>query len=92
MGGSTALREYEDFYNPDKMTAQLQKYDISLVLIDSAEKHHKLGWWEKLLLGEDQKKFNEDVENNFALLKYLRYSSEWRSVYDDGVAQIFIKK
>jgi hypothetical protein len=92
MGGSTALREYEDFYNPDKMAAQLQKYDISLVLIDSAEKYHKLGWWDKLLLGESQKKFNDDVKNNFTLLEYLRSSLKWRSVYDDGVAQIFIKK
>jgi hypothetical protein len=74
------------------MAAQLQKYDISLVLIDSAEKYHKLGWWDKLLLGESQKKFNDDVKNNFTLLEYLRSSLKWRSVYDDGVAQIFIKK
>jgi len=92
LAGQTALQESEDFFVADKMLAQLQKYDIGLVLIDSREDYPKLNWLDKLLLGASQEQLNKNIKDGFALLDYLRAAPAWRSVYRDNTAEIFVKK
>jgi hypothetical protein len=88
--GRTALEEYEDFFNPEKMQAQLKNYDIGLILISPQEQYLKIDWLEKGFFSVNEKLISNDVKKSFALLEYLKSSSDWRSVYNDGTAEIFV--
>jgi hypothetical protein len=90
--GSTVLKEYSYFFDPKKMAAQLQYYDIGLVLIGSQEKYPQINPLEQWYFYLNQNKINTDAKKSFALLDYLRTSPQWKSVYRDSLAEIFIKQ
>ena len=91
LAGRTTLQEYDDFFTQDKMLAQLQKYDIGLVFISSAEDYPKLNWLDKIFLGLSDAQVSNATKKSFVLLDYLRASPDWQSVYRDDVAEIFVK-
>jgi hypothetical protein len=92
LAGRTVLQEYGDFFQPEKMVGQLKRYDIGLVVIDPNEGYPRVGWIEKYLFAINEKAVSTDLKKSFALLEYLRGASDWQSVYNDGVAEIFVIK
>jgi hypothetical protein len=90
LNGRTELEEYDYFFTPDKMLAQLDHYNIGLVLISPREDYPSIKPWEKWLFDLDEKKIQAGVKDGFCLLEYLKTSPQWRSVYNDGTAEIFV--
>jgi hypothetical protein len=92
LAGRTVLQEYGDFFQPEKMVSQLKRYGIGLVMIDPDESYPRVSWIEKYLFAINQEAVSSDVKKSFSLLEYLRSAKDWQSVYDDGVAEIFVIK
>ncbi|HTX87332.1 MAG TPA: hypothetical protein VMC41_04700 [Candidatus Nanoarchaeia archaeon] len=89
--GGTVLEEYGAFLDPQKMVAQLNYYQIGLVLVSPREDYPQVHWWEKLIFAVNENNVSADVKKSFILLDYLNSSPAWRSVYDDGTAEVFVK-
>ncbi|MDD4902562.1 MAG: hypothetical protein PHE24_05505 [Patescibacteria group bacterium] len=92
MRGRTALEEYKAFFDPEQMIAQMQYYDIGLVLISPKEDYPKIPWWEIWYFNLNMEQINSDIKKSFSFLEYLRASPRWRSVYNDGLAEIFVRQ
>jgi hypothetical protein len=92
LNGKTMLEEYFSFFDKEKTAGQLKEYDIGLAFLKIKEETSKIHWWEKAFFGISEEKLAEAQKEGFALRDYLRGSSEWQSAYNDGLAEIFIKK
>jgi hypothetical protein len=51
----------------------------------------KIYWWEKRFFGIKEENLLKSQKASEVLADYLRSSPEWRSVYSDGLAEIFIR-
>jgi hypothetical protein len=90
MSGNTALREYDDFFDKDKVSGQLRKYDIGIALLKSAKYYPPIRGWEKKFFSLNEKDVNNAIDISYSLQEYLSGSDDWRKVYDDGTAEIFV--
>jgi len=88
MNGHSYLEEYAEFYRTDdKISAQLAKYDIRLVLMPAKDRTPKVGWLEKILFSVSA----AELKNDNNLRRYLSASPGWRTLYGDGAAIIYLK-
>jgi hypothetical protein len=92
LAGRTVLEEYGDFFTPGKSAAQLQRYDIGLVMINPKEDYPKADWLEKIIFSSNPSILDSAAQKSSALLEYLRGTPVWQSVYNDGTTEILVKK
>jgi len=86
--GHTFIEEYLEFFEKDaNITEKLLKYNIGLVLIKSHDREIKPKKWEKLIFGFR----DDDFRNRNYLREYLLNSSDWRTIYGDQTATIYLK-
>ena len=85
--GHTLLEEYFDFFDEEKVELKLNEYDIKLVLL-KLDKKIKINWFEKYVLGLNEKKVND--QKNY-LKDYLDNAPEWKLVYNDSISNIYVK-
>ncbi|MDD5527406.1 MAG: hypothetical protein PHO56_00295 [Patescibacteria group bacterium] len=90
--GHSLLEEYNDFYDITKISARLKQHKIGLVLARVKIEPVKIHWWEKAFLGINEENLLKAQQENLALADYLAISPEWQEVYNDNLAEIFIKK
>jgi hypothetical protein len=92
LNGHSILEEYFSFSNKEKIDIQLKKYEIGLALLKIKQDSIKIHWWEKMIFMIDENSIIKAQKTGLALRDYLAASGEWQSVYNDGLAEIFIKK
>jgi|WetSurMetagenome_2_1015567.scaffolds.fasta_scaffold04666_6 hypothetical protein len=90
--GHSLLEEYFTFFDPQKSEGKLKEYNIGLVLLRLPEQFPCPHWWERIFLGIKEENLIKAQKENLALHDFLVASVEWQKVYDDGLAEIFIKK
>jgi hypothetical protein len=90
--GHSLLEEYFTFFDSKKSVEKLKEYDIGLVLLKLEEPLPWPHWWEKIIFNIKEEDLIKAQKDSFALRDYLTASPEWQKVYDDGLAEIFIKK
>lgn len=88
--GHSMLEEYGDFFAVDKQEEMLNKHGIE-VIFKKKFKPIKPTWWEKEFLGVIENDPGPDNEN-LPIYQYLNHSLEWKKIYDDGVAEIYIRR
>ncbi|MFH0891807.1 MAG: hypothetical protein V1867_03435 [Candidatus Falkowbacteria bacterium] len=86
--GHSLLEEYTDFFLAGKAKDELDKHDISLVLL-KLYPDIDLNWFEKKFLGLDEDEINNQKRY---LREYLRGSANWELVYRDNVSEVFAEK
>jgi len=82
----TLLEEYTSFFDKDKIEEKFNEYDIKLVLFKTSEAPFQPDWLEQLITGE------KPSERKNPLIEYLKSSPNWKSVYSDSTASVYIKK
>jgi hypothetical protein len=92
LNGHSLLAEYFDFSDKEKAAAKLKNYDIGLALIKIKRDSIKIHWWDEFIFLVNEKEITNSQKASLYLRDYLASSNEWQSVYNDGLAQIFIKK
>ncbi len=86
--GRTFLEEYNEFFTEGKTADKLKRYNIGLILVPSKKKYYKLSWFEKYFLLIDEEKINR-YDDHFK--NYLEQADDWRRVYGDDTAVIYVK-
>ena len=88
----TIIEEYWGFSEKDKVPQLMQKHHIELVLARkfSPQAIH-LSWLEKNFLLINEKEINNNEKKN-ELESYLESSSDWQKIYNDQLADIYVKK
>lgn len=85
----TFLEEYYDFYKPGLIRRKLESHKINLILLKTKEEKIKLNFFDKLFFSLDQEKMNKN--KNEALINYLNENKDWKTIYQDKIATIFLK-
>ncbi len=85
--GHSLLEEFYEFSSKDKAGDKLNEYSIETVLISAKKDEFSPAWWEKSLLA-----VKDDDEDKSSLGEYLSSSPDWRLVYNDDVAKVFIRE
>jgi hypothetical protein len=92
LNGSTMLKEYYSFFNKEEAAAKLKKYGIDLVFLRIKSSLPKIHWWEKEFFGITEEKLVEVQKEEADFRNYFLNSPDWQDVYNDGLAEIFVKK
>lgn len=82
----TALEEFNEFFQKEKIKNKLDEHGIELVFIKASEKKYEPDWVERTLLGY------APSERRNPLLEHLKSSDDWRKIYDDGIAVLYERK
>lgn len=90
---TSILDEYKKFNdgNTDIIREQLDKYDISAIIINS-EKPAKYDLINQYILDHFVKLDQSQLIDFYHLHQYLKNSPDWQKVYEDDIAQIYFKK
>ncbi|MCX6793327.1 MAG: hypothetical protein NTY12_04885 [Candidatus Falkowbacteria bacterium] len=83
----TMLEEYSSFFQNNQTKEKFNEYVINLVLFKSTEAPSSVDWFEQLITGE---KDNRERKN--PLIEYLKNSADWKAVYSDKVATVYVRK
>ena len=86
VNGHSLLEEYYEFFDKEKISDKLNKYNINLVL-DRKYKTIKFNWFEKIFLDLKDK----DKELN-PLEKYLSEKSDWELIFENDISFVYYKK
>ncbi|MFA6389488.1 MAG: hypothetical protein WCW77_02830 [Patescibacteria group bacterium] len=88
VNGHSFLEEDLKFYSKKNLPGMLDQYNIRLVLIRPKENEYKFNYWEKKFFS-----IKEDGEGGKnELLEFLKSSKNWKQIYDDSVAAIFVRQ
>jgi hypothetical protein len=87
--GRSLLEEYWDFFRENQSETYLDKHQIKLVLLYRDNRPVKLNWLEKNFLFMNEADFNNKKN---LLQEYLSRSLNWKLVYTDNIAQIYIRQ
>lgn len=87
--GHTFLEEYLEFFKKDTdYQAQLDKYNVGLILLTAEDKDLEAKKWEKIIFRITE----EELKSHNYLRAYLSQTDNWQLIYDDDVAKIYLKK
>ncbi|MCK5510717.1 hypothetical protein KAI65_04220 [Candidatus Parcubacteria bacterium] len=86
VNGHSLLEEYYEFYDKEKISDKLDKYNINLVL-DRKHKAIKFNWFEKTFLGFK----NKDDKPN-PMQEYLSEKSDWELIFENNASFVYYKK
>jgi hypothetical protein len=85
----TFIEEYNSFFHSeDSPQAKLDKYNIDTILIKAVDKPVTVKKWEKILFIIHDK----DLITENKLREYLEQALDWKLIYNDGVAKIYIRR
>lgn len=84
----TIMEEYYNFFDKDKVAEELKEYNIQSVLL-KLNQPTKISWWEKLLFGIEENKYN-NIPNYLG--EYLDGSSDWHLIFHDKISRVYVKK
>ena len=88
LNGHSYLEEYAEFYQTDdRISAQLNKYDIKLVLMPAKDPTIRVSRLEKIIFYISGKELAPDNH----LRRYLSASPGWRPLYGDGTSIIYLR-
>ena len=82
------LEEYSDFFEKNQSEFYLNKHEIKAVLLSDDNRPVKLNWFEKNFLFMNEADFN----SKNLLKEYLNQSSEWKLIYTDNIAKVYVQK
>ena len=86
--GHTFIEEYYEFFKKETNKEDLlQTYDIDTILIPSQNKEIKVREWERFMFQIKK----EDFTHTNYLRDYLDNSDIWRLVYNDKVANVYVR-
>jgi len=86
--GQTFLEEYLDFFKEQPtIKEKLDKYQIRLILLPAEDKKISVKRWEKIFFAIKDEELN--TQNH--LRDYLLSATEWRRVYYDKTAVIYVR-
>lgn len=85
----TFIQEYNSFFHgEDSPQFKLDKYNIQTILIKAVDKPVSVKKWEQILFIIRDKDLI--IENK--LRNYLEQAPDWKLVYNDGVAKIYVRR
>lgn len=84
----TFLKEYDEFFDKDKMEDKINQYGVQIILVKKIIKA-KLSWTEKHLFGLNENKIKYKSEE---LINYLEASPDWDLAFSDNISLVFVKK
>ena len=90
--GRSLLEEYQEFLIPGNAEGKLAEHKIEMVLLESGGKPLVIRPWKRKLFGVKEKEGLRNKNGYSGLETFLKSSPEWRLVYGDGVASIYVKK
>lgn len=86
--GQTFLEEYLDFFKEQSMIKEkLDKYQIRMILLPAEDKKISFKYWEKIFFAIK----DEELDTKNHLRDYLLSATEWRTVYYDKTAVIYVR-
>jgi len=86
--GQTFLEEYLEFFKDNgRIGEKLNQYEIKLILIPAIDKKVTATRAEKIIFGITDEELNPPNH----LRRYLSVSSDWRQIYNDQTAVIYLK-
>ncbi len=84
----TFVEEYNSFFHGDESPQiKLDKYNIDTILIKAVDKPATVKKWEKILFVIRDK----DLVTENKLREYLEQATDWKLIYNDGVAKIYLR-
>ncbi len=86
VNGHSLLEEYYEFFDKEKISDKLNKYNINLVL-DRKYKTIKFNWFEKTFLGLKDK---GDELN--PMQEYLSEKNDWELIFENDASFVYYKK
>jgi len=86
--GKSLLEEYWNFSKVDQSEFYLDKHQIKMVLLYDNARPVKLSWFEKNFLFMNEADFN----SKNLLKEYLDQSPEWKLIYTDNIAKVYVQK
>lgn len=81
----TVIEEYVNFFDEDKLEAQLKKHQIELILIEKPEEEKKLKWYQKI----DK---NIEKKSKSHLIEFLNNSQDWQQIFINNTSIVYVKK
>jgi hypothetical protein len=83
------LEEYFEFFEKEKVEKKLNQYNIKLVLLEVKKEKFKFNWFEKYILGLNEKEIEKEKDH---LKEYLENSKEWQMIYKDNISAIYVRE
>jgi len=84
----TFLEEYLDFFKEDaEVDELLSEYNVELILIEAKSREKKVRKWERVLF----RITDDELERDNYFRDHIAASDDWREVYNDGMAVVFVK-
>ncbi|MFA6417375.1 MAG: hypothetical protein WCW61_04260 [Patescibacteria group bacterium] len=85
----TFIEEYNSFFHGDESPQiKLDKYNIETILIKAVDKPTTVKKWEKFFFVIR----DEDLITENKLREYLEQATDWKLIYNDGIAKIYLRR